>query len=318
MKTIHDWVDQLICGDALQVLPEMPSEFVDAVVTDPPYFLDKLDNQWSLEQVEKRLPSQRVITHLPPGMKFDPNQGREFYRWFLKVAQELLRILKPGGFFFCFSSPRLYHRLAAAVEDAGFWIRDSFIWLYLQNQPKAMGLDHFIERLPVSEAVKQQLKAKLRGWKTPQVKSCYEPIVVAQKPYEGTLLENMLKHQVGLFNTEVRIGSNMYPANVLIVDSFGAMLDRYFLVPKPDVQEKGAYNTHPSVKPVALCEHLIRLSTLPQAIVLDPFIGSGTTAIAARSTGRHFIGVDINPEYIAIAQRRLSEWSPSLFQEDAP
>ena len=139
MNEPTEWIDRLICGDALQVLRKMPSEFVDAVLTDPPYFYDKLDNEWKLERVEKRLPSQRVVKHLPPGMKFDPEQGRQFYRWFLRVAQELLRVLKPGGLFFCFSSPRLYHRLAAAVEDAGFWVRDCFIWLYLQSQPKAMG-----------------------------------------------------------------------------------------------------------------------------------------------------------------------------------
>jgi len=314
MSEPMEWIDRLICGDALQVLRKMPSEFVDAVLTDPPYFFDKLDNEWNIERVEKRLPSQRVVKHLPPGMKFDPEQGRQFYRWFLRVAQELWRVLKPGGFFFCFSSPRMYHRLAAAVEDAGFWIRDCFIWLYLQSQPKAMGLDHFIERLPLDERGKQQIKERLKYWKTPQVKSCYEPILVAQKPYEGTFLENMLKYGVGLFNMQVRVGDNMYPANVLLVDGINELMDKYFLVPKPTVQEKGEFNNHPAVKPVALCEYLIRLATVEGAIILDPFIGSGTTAVAAKNTGRHFIGIDINPDYIAIAQRRLREQNPKLFE----
>lgn len=313
MTELTKWVDQLICGDVIQVLKKMPSEFVDLVLTDPPYFFDKLDNEWNLEQVGKRLPSQRVVRHLPPGMKFDPMQGRKLYRWFLRVAQELIRVLKPGGFFFCFSSPRLYHRLALAGEDAGFWIRDCFIWIYPQSQPKGMGLHHFIDRMQLSDEAKNLLKEKLRNWKTPQVKSCHEPILVAQKPYEGTFLENMLKHGVGLFNMEVLVGDKMYPANILLVDGINEIMDKYFLVPKPTVQEKGEFNTHPAVKPVALCEHLIRLATLEGAIVLDPFIGSGTTAIAAKNTNRHFIGIDINPDYIAIAQRRLKEWRPKLF-----
>lgn len=312
MRERTTWIDQLFCGDALEILQGMPSNFVDAVLTDPPYFLDKLDNEWDTEKVAKRLPSQRVIRHLPPGMRFDSEQARQFYHWYCMVSQELYRVLKPGGFFFSFASPRIYHRLAAAVEDAGFWIRDCFIWLYVQSQPKAMSLNHFIDRMPLEEGERRALKERLRGWKTPQVKSCFEPILVAQKPYEGTFLENMLQHGVGLFNTGVKVGMNMYPANVLIVDGVEAILDKYFLVPKPSVQEKGEFNTHPSVKPVALCEHLIRLSTLEGAIVLDPFIGSGTTAIAALNTGRHFIGIDINADYIAIARRRLEQRQPIL------
>lgn len=316
MVVSNQWVDRLICGDALEVLRKMPDAFVDAVLTDPPYFFDKLDNKWEIDKVEKRLPSQKVIKHLPPGMKFDPEQGRQFYRWYLKVARELYRVLKPGGFFFSFASPRTYHRMAVAVEDAGFWIRDCFIWLYVQNQPKAMGLDHFIDRMLISPEAKRSLKERLTGWKTPQVKSCFEPILVAQKPYEGTFLENMLKHNVGLFNMNVRVGLNMYPANVLIVDGVEALLDKYFLVPKPPVQERGDFNTHPSVKPIALCEHLIRLSTAEGAIVLDPFVGSGTTAIAAKRTGRHFIGIDINPDYIEIARKRLQQWQQDLFAQE--
>lgn len=315
MTRVDKWIDALICGDVLQVLRQMPSDFVDAVLTDPPYFLDKLDSEWNPEKVEKPPTNQQVIQHLPPGMKFDPQQGRRFYRWYLRVSQELYRVLKPGGFFFSFASPRLYHRTALAIEDAGFWLRDCFIWLYLQNQPKGMGLNHFIDRMPISDKAKTELKAQLDGWKTPQVKSCFEPILVAQKPYEGTFLENMLKHKVGLFNMNVRIGNNMFPANILIVDGIEAMLDKYFLVPKPTVREKGEFNNHPAVKPVALCEYLIRLSTVEGAIILDPFIGSGTTAIAAKKTGRHFIGIDINPDYLKIAQRRLAQWHPDLFHE---
>ncbi|MCS7224845.1 MAG: site-specific DNA-methyltransferase [Armatimonadetes bacterium] len=306
MKAETQWVDRLICGDARVVLQEMPSDFVDLVLTDPPYFFDKLDDEWDLRKVNKRLPSQKVVTHLPPGMKFDPAQGRRFEMWYLAVAKEIFRVLKPGGFFFSFSGPRTYHRMAVAVENAGFWIRDCFIWLYVQNQPKAMGLDHFVERLDVSDDTKSAVMQMLQGWKTPQVKSCFEPILVAQKPYEGTFLENMMKHRVGLFDMRNRVGANMCPANVLTVEPINPYLDKYFLVPKPSISEKGQFNDHPSVKPLSLCQHLIRLSTFPDAIVLDPFVGSGTTAVAALACGRHFIGIDINPRYIEIARRRIA------------
>jgi site-specific DNA-methyltransferase (adenine-specific) len=311
---LAEWLDQIVCGDALEILPRLPAHSVDLVLTDPPYFLDKLDNEWTPERAARRFYKSQAVFHLPPGMKFDPNQGRRMYEWYLEVSRELLRVLKPGGFFFSFSSPRLFHRMACAVEDAGFHIRDTFLWLYTQNQPKAMGVAHFIERMPLSEDTKQSLKERLSGWKTPQVKSCYEPIIVAQKPYEGTFLENMLQYGVGLFHTEVRIGQNMFPANVLLVEGIEETLDKYFLVPKPNVDERGAFNQHPSVKPLVLCEYLIQLAAPEGAVVLDPFLGSGTTALAARSLKRRYIGIEINPEYVAIACKRLQNRTPSLFE----
>lgn len=312
---LSTWLDRIICGDALEVLPQLPSESVDLALTDPPYFLDKLDNEWTPERVARRYYQSQAVLHLPPGMKFDPNQGRRLYEWYLDISHELFRVLKPGGFFFSFASPRLYHRLACAVEDAGFHIRDCFLWLYTQNQPKAMSLHHFIDRMEVSEKVKQELHQRLSGWKTPQVKSCFEPIVVAQKPYEGTLLENFLEYGVGLFHTEIRIGQNMFPANVLLVEGVEEILDKYFLVPKPTVEERGRFNAHQTIKPLALCQYLIRLSTPEGAVVLDPFLGSGTTAVAARSLKRRFIGIEISGEYVTIARRRLQNTIPSLFEE---
>ena len=83
-------------------------------------------------------------------------------------------------------------------------------------------------------------------------------------------------------------------------------MDKYFLVRKPSKQEKGMHNYHQTVKPVALCEYLILLSTQEGATVLDPFIGSGTTAVAAKRLRRHYIGIDINPEYLDIARARIA------------
>jgi len=127
---LAEWLDQIICGDALEVLPRLPAHSVDLVLTDPPYFLDKLDNEWTPERAARRFYKSQAVFHLPPGMKFDPTQGRRMYEWYLEVSRELYRVLKPGGFFFSFSSPRLLHRVACAVEDAGFHIRDCFLWLY--------------------------------------------------------------------------------------------------------------------------------------------------------------------------------------------
>jgi site-specific DNA-methyltransferase (adenine-specific) len=304
-KTNAKFINRIICADALTLLPQIEENSIDLVLTDPPYFLDKMDDNWQHDVVNNNK-NQYTVKSLPAGMKFDRNQGRRFYDWYLKIAKEIYRALKPGGFFFSFSSPRLYHRMVSAIDDANFLVRDCFLWIYTQNQAKAMSLDHFIDKLNIDKATKTKIRKKLEGWKTPQIKSCFEPIAVAQKPPEDTFLSNILKHEVGLFNTKVRVGKNMFPSNILITDSFDSIMDRYFLVPKPRKEEKGEFNGHQTVKPLSLCEHLIELSTFSKnTIVLDPFVGSGTTAVAAKNLGKNFIGIDINPEYVAIAKKRL-------------
>lgn len=302
-----DLINKIICADTMRLLPQIESNSIDVVLTDPPYFLDKLDNHWDHEKVSNQ-DNQYTIKSLPAGMKFDREQGKRFYSWYFEVSKEIFRVLKPGGFFFSFSSPRLYHRMASAIDDAGFEIRDAFMWLYTQNQVKAMGVDHFIKKMNINEKEKEKIKEKLNGWKTPQIKSCFEPIAMAQKSADQTYLNNMLKHEVGLLNTNMKIGNNMYPANVFTVDSINGLIDKTFLLPKPTKKEKGKYNDHKTVKPLAICEYLIKLSAFSKkAVILDPFVGSGTTAVAAKRLGKNYIGVDLNEKYVKIAERRLKE-----------
>lgn len=302
-----EFINKIILGDAEKILPEIIDNSIDLVLTDPPYFLDKMDNNWDPKTVSTITDYCHVVKSLPPGMKFDKEQGKRFYIWYSKISREIYRVLKPGGFFFSFSSPRLYHRAVSAIDDTGFLIRDCFIWLYTQNQPKAMSLNHFIEKENFDKKTKMEIKEKLKGWKTPQIKSCFEPIVMAQKMYEKTLLYNMRKYNVGLINTNVKIGKGMFPSNVATTQEISEVIDKCFLLPKPDKKEKGEFNIHKTVKPLALCEYIIALTTFSEnAIVLDPFVGSGTTAVAAKKLGRKFIGIDINREYIEIAQKRLA------------
>ena len=311
------FVNKIICADTLELFSQIESNSIDVVLTDPPYFLDKLDNNWNYEEVSNKS-NQYTIKSLPAGMKFDREQGKKFYAWYLKISSEIFRILKPGGFFFSFSSPRLYHRMASAIDDAGFEIRDAFMWLYTQNQAKAMSVDHFIKKMNIDEKAKEKIKEKFNGWKTPQIKSCFEPIAMAQKPTDQTYLNNMLKHEVGMFNTNVKIGDNMYPANVFTIDSINELIDRAFLLPKPTKKEKGEYNDHKTVKPLAICEYLIKLSAFSKnAVVLDPFIGSGTTAVAAKKLGKNYIGIDANEKYVKISEKRIEELEarPDLFTE---
>ncbi len=312
--------NQVICGDALELLDELEDNSIDAVLTDPPYFLDRLGSDWNVKKVHNQK-NLKVVQSLPAGMKFDREQGQQLYKWYLQISKKLFRVLKTGGFFFSFSSPRLYHRLACAVDDAGFEIRDCFIWLYTQNQAKAMSLNHFIDKLDIAEREKVQLKNQLEGWKTPQLKSCFEPIVVAQKPVDQTYLNNMINHQVGLLNSHAKTHQKMFPSNVMSTDEICDLIDKTFLVSKPTAKEKGTYNHHKTVKPLDLCKHLLNLSVFHQdAVVLDPFAGSGTTLVASKELGFNYVGFELNQAYVDITQKRLKsldvEESP-LFQSHA-
>jgi DNA modification methylase len=138
-------------GDCIEVMASMDAASVDAIVTDPPYGLGFMGKRWDA---------------LPPGED---------------VAREMLRVLKPGGHLLAFGGTRTYHRLAVAVEDAGFEIRDTIAWLYGSGFPKSHNIGDG------------------RGT---ALKPAHEPIVVARKPLGGTVAANVVEHGTGALNID--------------------------------------------------------------------------------------------------------------------
>jgi site-specific DNA-methyltransferase (adenine-specific) len=86
----------------------------------------------------------------------------------------------------------------------------------------------------------------------------------------------------------------------------GRQYDKFFTVPKVR-QHAEDFNYHPTLKPVALMEHLVRLISFSEQTILDPFMGSGSTGVACLQLQRRFVGFELDPNYFAIAQRRLNE-----------
>ncbi len=157
------------------------------------------------------------------------------------------------------------------------------------------------------------------GWGT-ALKPAQEPIVVARKPLIGTVAENVLAHGTGAINIGAsRLEGERWPANILFDEEAAAELDRqapgasrFFYVAKPGKKERnagGAANIHPTVKPIALMSYLIKLVTPPGGVVLDPFLGSGSTACAAAANGFDCIGIEQNQEYADIAEARIAHWA---------
>ncbi len=280
---------QIIHGDCLNKLPELEEASIHLVVTDPPYFLDGLDADWKKGQKGAKR-ATGVIGGLPVGMKFDPKQGIALQAFMTEVSRLMLRVLKPGAFAVVFSQPRLAHRMAIGLEDAGFEIRDLYAWHFTRlAQFKAFSMDHFVNRMDKTDTEKEALKAQLQGRKTPQLRPQFEAMILAQKPRIGTFVENWRIHETSLIDAGATLDGSA-PSTVMTVE-------------KP---RRSHFNGHLTVKPVVLVEHLIRLFSVPGQIVLDPFLGSGTTAVAAMRLGRACIGIEINSESISIANRRVA------------
>lgn len=229
----------LWCGDALDVLREMPDESVDAVVTDPPYGLEFMGKEW-----DSFKPSAARIRTRPDG-RTNPSVGKSvtatpeayvagppFQAWCHAWATECLRILKPGGHLLAFGGTRTWHRLVCAIEDAGFEIRDSITWMYASGFPKSLDVSKAIDKAagavrpvvgvhrrngggsatsgsmsgPLGTASELPLTAPATatatawaGWGT-ALKPAHESICVARKPLDGTVAATVLAHGTGALN----------------------------------------------------------------------------------------------------------------------
>jgi len=336
---------KLMLGDCLKRLPELDDNSVDSVVTDPPYGLSFMGKDWD---------------HGVPGVHF----------W-----EEILRVCKPGGYLLAFGGTRTHHRLMVAIEDAGWEIRDVVMWVYGSGFPKSHNISKAIdkaagvEREVVGSRNQRFGLTQATGWNqtstprnsvisdtapaTPEaqqwdgwgtaLKPAWEPIIVARKPLEGTVAQNVLEYGTGGMNIDrsriplngdYKCGSNgrpsqtglgdnykpevanqhsnvgRWPANLIHDGSDEATAPlgeaaRFFYCAKASKSDRGEGNNHPTVKPTALMRYLVRLVTQPNGIILDPFMGSGSTGKAAMLEGFRFIGIELDKNHKKIAKARI-------------
>ncbi len=414
---------RLLAGDCIERLLDLENNSIDAIVTDPPYELGFMGKAWDSS-----------------GVSFD---------W--KTWATVLWKLKPGGHLLSFAGTRTYHRIACAIEDAGFEIRDQLQWLYGSGFPKGRDISKAIDKrlgaerevigifphycpgrkvdnfgvgeegftdqrdrsitAPATEEAQQW-----EGWGT-QLKPAHEPIVLARKPFTGTVENNILQYGTGGININgcripttdanyfktnsepsahagpvdfmgdrsIKRGGGdeggRWPANVILDEEAGVVLDeqsghsqstdrvrhnnqsrtsgqgiygkfndqdtngyadsggasRFFYCAKASKAERNAgcdeleahtagvgalrdggresqprKNDHPTVKPLALMRYLVRLVTPPGGIILDPFMGSGSTGCAAVLEGFSFVGIDNDPHSVEIAEARIAYWKGTV------
>jgi site-specific DNA-methyltransferase (adenine-specific) len=308
--------------DCLAGIAELPADSIDAVITDPPYGINFAAQAWDRP-------------HVKPGERSRQTTGQRYQEWCEQWANECLRVLKPGGFLASFGSPRTVHRLASGIEDAGFELRDMLMWLYGQGYPKTRNLTGEWEgwgtglkpayepillarRAPdglIAESVARHHTGALH------IDACR----VADRRWPPNLL---LSHHRGCTDTGCVAGCPV-----------GDLGDhaRFFYCAKPGRRERdagcehlprktiqtfkigredelkaereGTLNIHPTVKPIELMRWLIRLLCAPDALVLDPFTGSGSTGAAALLEGARFIGFEQDSEYAQVARARIDHHS---------
>lgn len=221
----------ILNADCIAAMRTLPAASVDAIVTDPPYGIEFMGKAWDAPWRTGHAPSAAPAA--------------AFQSWCEQWALEALRVLRPGGHLLAFGGPRTWHRLAAGIEDAGFEIRDSLMWMFGSGFPKSLDvskaidraagaerrvlatrLEHDITRPPGGGAERLMTSAGAReqrlvetsapatpaaqrwaGWGT-ALKPGYEPIVLARKPLSGTVAANLLAHGTGALNIDgCRIGT---------------------------------------------------------------------------------------------------------------
>lgn len=195
-------------GDCLEVMKGFPDNSIDTILTDPPYGLGFMGKEWDTfdrnqfgikgKEGENDLKVKKNFDILPrynKGIKAGYNLQYFTYQW----AKEALRVAKPGATLMCFGGTRTWHRIAVGIEEAGWEIFDTIMFLYGSGFPKSLNIGKAINKI--------QKNSKWEGWGT-SLKPAYEPIICARKPNEGSYANNALKWGVaGLNINEARIGT---------------------------------------------------------------------------------------------------------------
>lgn len=212
-------------GDMLDMLQVIKPESIDAIVCDPPYELGFMNKSWD-------------------------STGIAFKK---ETWQNCFEVLKPGGYLLAFGGSRTYHRIACAIEDAGFEIRDCVMYLYGCGFSKSYniglaidkknGVDNRTGNIRTDvvnnqnicydfKAMKPKFEERIaqnewQGWGT-CLKPAYEPIIVARKPFKGSVVDNIIKYRVGGLNIdECRVGETGGIKKVNIIKNSGSKICRF-------------------------------------------------------------------------------------------
>jgi len=279
-SALRDFLDTIVCGDCRKVLPGLPAQCVDLIVTSPPY-ADRRDKTYG-------------------GIKPD-----EYVEWFIPIAEELRRVLKPtGSFVLNIKEPAVNGERHTFVLELVMRLRQQG-WLWIEEY-----CWHKRNCYPGKwpNRFRDAWERCLHFAVSRQFAMYQEAVMVPMGDWRHKRLQKLSETDRRRDNSRVGSGfgkniSNWvgrdlaYPTNVLHLAT--------------ECSNRG----HSAAFPVELPKWFIKLFTRPNEVVLDPFIGSGTAAVACREINRRFIGIEVNPEYCALARERLRQAEQPTFWE---
>lgn len=257
-------IDQILLGDCVQVMGNLPERSVDMVFADPPYNLqlqgdlfrpnmtrvDAVDDEWdrfaSLAEYDR------------------------FTEAWLSAAR---RVLKDTGTLWVIGTYHNIYRIGKILMDLGFWILNDIVWVKTNPMPQFRGV---------------------------RFANAHETLIWAQKVKGAKYTFNY--HDMKALNDDLQMRSDWY-------------------LPLCTGRERIRVNgekAHSTQKPEALLYRVILSSTNVGDVVLDPFFGTGTTGAVAKRLHRHWIGIERDPRYVAIAQERVAKVTPALLEAVIP
>jgi site-specific DNA-methyltransferase (adenine-specific) len=292
------FINRITFGNCLDFIPELEENSIDLFLSDIPYGIsldgwDVLHNNTNRALLGKS-PAQegksgfkRRGKPINGWAKSDRNIGLEYEEWTKQWTSLIYPKMKTGSFLLVFGGRRTIHRVINAFESSGFLLKDILSWKKPSAHHRAQRVSIVLERRNLLKEAE-----KWKNWRIGNLAPIWEPIAWFMKPYEigSTVTDNILENQVGALNIEASKNRGICPTNFL---EFGFRNEEQRI--------------HEAQKPLNLIEYLIELTTIESQIVFDPFMGSGTTAVAARSLKRNFIGFESNLEIHKQALERIKE-----------
>ncbi len=301
-------------------LSPLADSSVDALVTDPPYGISYQNNYWDKDLPNKQIwkDSLRVLKSGAFGLVFSS----------VRLMHRLMVDLEDSGFiikdvlFWAYLNGMPKSRAVALDIDKALNVESKAVgkYSYVQGYKKGGAENYYTENDKLKYEPASDLGIKYTGAGL-GIKPAYEPIILVQKPIKKglTVAQNIIEYGTGALNLEEtripyakgegKVGHNPHPkgrvtSNLLRTDELNDGYDKFFVVPKVR-QHAEDFNHHPTLKPIELMQHLIKLVSFENQLILDPFMGSGSTGVASIMLNRRFTGYELDSEYFKICQKRI-------------